>query len=671
MAIVYRSQELFMGDNHSNIYQSISQGQLYEVEQCINNGQDPDTPHPITGLRPIHIAASKGYVDLVRYLYEVGCQVDATDKEEETALLKAAYAGHVSVVRYLIEVTNCNYNYQDKDGWSALHNACSAGDVELVMVLLNKEGVDVNMTSIMGHTPLMNASSRGYLEIVLLLLNERNRANPCIMNKFGETAHDVAAISGEIYLCYILEQYESIWQSSLTLNPLQIHATIPVILYEVQQQEIENDTTTSSLFLLKFLKHRNRSSVLFGKSMWIWNQQSIESKSKVELPNTAWFWLSDWRIDHSYPMLDGEGWSYSKKGNSNSNPNETYWSSEIPNDMYPGDVLLRRRRWYRVMKKISDLVPPLLTENMPEDTVQETSTDEDMQPSTAVSRYRMKRAKSQTSVSTTIPKTESIFIACSTHTQPLLEEQINNHNIRIPILHRHSNSHSNRHSNSHSNHHSNSHSNHHSNSHSNNMTINQQNVYNNVWENNNLVHQCRICDKTFNVLIRRHHCRRCGHIICDTCSTHRTLIPLSQIIQPPHVALEDLYLQSLQAQRICDLCVDNEQSNNEVSISNVNVFECPVCNKALNELTTTEEQERHIELCVSNAESDFSAIGSVRYVVYKLTDHSTLIGEECVICFEEFETDDTITRLSCMCSYHKHCINNWFSKGKECPIHSQ
>ena len=42
-----------------------------------------------------------------------------------------------------------------------------------------------------------------------------------------------------------------------------------------------------------------------------------------------------------------------------------------------------------------------------------------------------------------------------------------------------------------------------------------------VWERDEDVHSCRVCDVGFNMLHRRHHCRVCGRIVCAKCSKYR------------------------------------------------------------------------------------------------------------------------------------------------------
>ncbi|KAI8079400.1 hypothetical protein BDF21DRAFT_40535 [Thamnidium elegans] len=127
----------------------------------------------------------------------------------------------------------------------------------------------------------MNAASKGYVDIVVYLLNGKYNTNPLLKNKFGETAYDVAAAAGEAYL--------------------YMHVTIPVLLLE-EQDLITNET------------------------YWLFNDKVILNKSRVELPNTSWFWLSDWSIDFTVPKHN-QGWVYNK------------------------DSKKKKRQWMRIMKK--------------------------------------------------------------------------------------------------------------------------------------------------------------------------------------------------------------------------------------------------------------------------------------------------------------------------------
>eukprot|EP00475_Leptophrys_vorax_P010624 TRINITY_DN17204_c0_g3_i2.p1 TRINITY_DN17204_c0_g3~~TRINITY_DN17204_c0_g3_i2.p1 ORF type:complete len:322 (+),score=41.20 TRINITY_DN17204_c0_g3_i2:408-1373(+) len=44
------------------------------------------------------------------------------------------------------------------------------------------------------------------------------------------------------------------------------------------------------------------------------------------------------------------------------------------------------------------------------------------------------------------------------------------------------------------------------------------------WEPNEKANNCRVCDVQFTMLNRKHHCRRCGVLVCDACSQSRDFI---------------------------------------------------------------------------------------------------------------------------------------------------
>lgn len=162
----------------------------------------------------------------------------------------------------------------------------------------------------------MNAASKGYIDIVNLLFT--HHANPLLKNRFGETAYDVAAATGEAYLCQLIEHHQSRFDSFTT--PLDMHVTIPVLLLEEQQI-----STSSSTWYLE-------------------DGQIVQNKQKVELPNHKWFWLSDWTIDYTNPrQKDQDGWSFSID-------NGVHWSSSL-SDINGGSGL-KRRQWMRIMKKV-------------------------------------------------------------------------------------------------------------------------------------------------------------------------------------------------------------------------------------------------------------------------------------------------------------------------------
>ncbi|KAJ1890130.1 hypothetical protein LPJ66_007659 [Kickxella alabastrina] len=61
--------------------------------------------------------------------------------------------------------------------------------------------------------------------------------------------------------------------------------------------------------------------------------------------------------------------------------------------------------------------------------------------------------------------------------------------------------------------------------------------------------------------------------------------------------------------------------------------------------------------------------GGVKYVTYQLTSDTPLLGQECAICFEDFEPGQRVARLNCLCTYHLWCISEWLQRTPACPVH--
>ncbi|KAF7971765.1 hypothetical protein HWV62_19939 [Athelia sp. TMB] len=372
-----------------------------------------------TGLTALHAAASRGYLDIVKWLVEdCGAIPDLEDKEGETALHKAALHGHLSILAYLLP-DRADVHACDADGWTALHNACSKGYLDIVRWLFESGGAaaefagapGVDIRSKGGWTPLMNAASKGHLPIVLYLLNKQS-ANPLIRNNWGETAYDAAAAVFEVWICEVLQKAEAErWRgTTVSYDPLSIHMTVPLILYENQRLDMRLKTLAVSSgrprfsasglgrhgrrapFELKLLRpHADgtkqvpawRSDVQLPLREDPWSLP--ETDISVEGAERSHFWLSDWTLDVTHPGVDAEdGWQYAQSFN---DPEEQ-WTAEQPPQLErllsgsgamtaglgspsrstgrgssgssstKSQAWVRRRRWVRVMRRRLD-IPPL------------------------------------------------------------------------------------------------------------------------------------------------------------------------------------------------------------------------------------------------------------------------------------------------------------------------
>ncbi|KAF7730660.1 hypothetical protein EC973_001609 [Apophysomyces ossiformis] len=620
----------------TNLRTAASAGNLAMLKQILLLVSDPlkavNEAQTSTGLTPLHIAASRGHLDIVQCLieeYEVA--VDSRDKEGETALLKAAYDGRFTVVEYLLS-KNANVHQKDKDGWTALHNACSKGSLPIVRLLVER-GAQVNVRSKMGHTPLINAASKGYMSIIEYLLNEAH-ANPLIKNNFGEAAYDVSAAAGEPYICEMLIKAENEWwhtaQSREAYDLHNFHVTVLVILHE-------NQRSTS---LLGFSRPHFSEAALAkqdNRAPWSLHPSGTPSSPEgVELParqkgnpssGSDWFWLTDWEVDSRDPRVDPtSGWQYAHSFDEV----ETGWTPVTPTSGYGW---VRRRKWVRVMKRRMDLGKDGLREsehdeeqmrhdylyraeiiansNPVDSSVQSLDTSSNdthrlesltkklrayeealqtiiagiktdpnqyrkQEASVRMASYSAKVDELNSKIAELAPKVTTPISSMSTQHNRELEQELGfvlpTHEVPSGVdsdteFDANPWSHdsetaatfewqtSSQLSSSMNNIDLISHEDLPSTGQASGATPfgeDQPRQY--QWESDMDAKECRRCERKFSILVRRHHCRRCGLVVCNRCSGSRAYLSESQILHDPTAPLEDSQLLAHQQHRVCDKC---------------------------------------------------------------------------------------------------------------------
>ncbi|KAH8830771.1 hypothetical protein DL96DRAFT_971411 [Flagelloscypha sp. PMI_526] len=211
---------------------------------------------------------------------------------------------------------------------------------------------------------------------------------------------------------------------------------------------------------------------------------------------------------------------------------------------------------------------------------------------------------------------------------------------------------------------------------------------------------CRGCQRRFTFILRRHHCRRCGKIYCDKCSSWRAVLDPDEIVHEPSIAASipegdstppccreqsiresssnfDLgYGRGMLERIVIDrgrlyprtTSFGRGRSSSQLS----DLAECPVCNTSLDNVGSIAQQEAHVKNCLEGGNvNGATSVQSAKYLVYTLPETSALIGVECVICLEEFLKGSSVARLSCFCSFHTSCLTSWLQRGKACPVHSR
>ncbi|ELT90127.1 hypothetical protein CAPTEDRAFT_184913 [Capitella teleta] len=108
---------------------------LRDANQWLN-GTYAETPHPKTGATSLHVAAAKGYMNVMNILIQAGADIDAKDFDGWTPLHAAAHWGQKEACKLLVQ-NFCNMEVKNQVGQTAIDIADS--DTEPLLKELKKE----------------------------------------------------------------------------------------------------------------------------------------------------------------------------------------------------------------------------------------------------------------------------------------------------------------------------------------------------------------------------------------------------------------------------------------------------------------------------------------------------------------------------------------------------
>ena len=137
------------------------------VRWLLNIGQDVNAQED-DHKTPLHLAVAKGRLEIVRILLGHGANVNATATDNNTPLHEASSAGHVDVVQLLIQ-HEADVHARGQNQSMPLHLAASGNNAETAQLLI-KYGADVHALDERQSTPLHIASSKWHTETAQVLI---------------------------------------------------------------------------------------------------------------------------------------------------------------------------------------------------------------------------------------------------------------------------------------------------------------------------------------------------------------------------------------------------------------------------------------------------------------------------------------------------------------------
>ncbi|CAL5031842.1 unnamed protein product [Urochloa decumbens] len=190
--------ELVLGVNNAAYH-----GDLFRLKGLISAGADPSKPD-YDGRTALHVAALRGFEDIIRFLIQRGANVNSIDKFGNSPLLLALKSGHDRITSLLAK-HGAALNLEDAGGY--LCRVVTDGKIDLLRRLLSY-GVDPNCKNYDQRTPLHIAAALG-LHLVAGMLIDFG-ADVQAKDRWGNTPLDEGRRCSSKPLVRILEQARTV-----------------------------------------------------------------------------------------------------------------------------------------------------------------------------------------------------------------------------------------------------------------------------------------------------------------------------------------------------------------------------------------------------------------------------------------------------------------------------
>jgi len=151
------------------LWHAAASGNLEEVDRLTKGGVDSNVRNAEDDSTPLHVASSRGHLDVVRCLVEdAEADKDLQDADDETPIMWALIEDKHEVVEYLLS-SGADVSKVDINGMTALHRAIMETNIRISRALISA-GADVNARDARSMTPLHRAVEEVEPDLVHMLL---------------------------------------------------------------------------------------------------------------------------------------------------------------------------------------------------------------------------------------------------------------------------------------------------------------------------------------------------------------------------------------------------------------------------------------------------------------------------------------------------------------------
>ena len=111
-----------------------AQGHVQVVEFLYDHGISADTRSGITGRTALHLPAKLNRINVVKFLVNVGADINVMDNAGNTPLHYAAISNQAEIAKFLVD-RGADINIKNNDGKIPLEAAVSHNSLEVVNIL--------------------------------------------------------------------------------------------------------------------------------------------------------------------------------------------------------------------------------------------------------------------------------------------------------------------------------------------------------------------------------------------------------------------------------------------------------------------------------------------------------------------------------------------------------
>ena len=193
----------------------------------------------------LHVAASSGHLEIVRYLVdECGCDVVTQGGKGQIPLHNAAQNGHTAVVTCLVEKSASSVECKDRSHRTPLHYACLKGHMEVVHALTSIHHSDPMTRDKDGVTPIHVASGKGHNDVVKFLISQC-KCDTSVRDNAGRTPiHYAASYKQQDVVCYLAELSEVDTNSKDNEGQNALHyscsnGSLEIVKYLIEERKMD------------------------------------------------------------------------------------------------------------------------------------------------------------------------------------------------------------------------------------------------------------------------------------------------------------------------------------------------------------------------------------------------------------------------------------------------